>query len=82
MLSPTVLEIEAGPVLGPVQALELAPSPEVPLVQHVSVREYRVRNRPAFLRARILLSAPAQGNIRVAGRFLYVDFLTPRHESF
>ena len=82
MLSPTVLEIEAGPVLGPVKAVELAPSPEVPLVQHVSVREYRVRNRPALLRARILLNEPGQADIRVAGRFLYVDFVTPRYESF
>ena len=82
VLSPTLLEVEAGPVLGPVRDIELVPSPEVSLVQHVSVREYRVHNRPGFVRARILLKEAGQGNIRVAGRFLYVDFVTPRYESF
>ena len=82
MLSPTLLEIEAGPVLGPVRALELVPPPEVSLVQHVSVREYRVRNRPGFVRARILLNEPGQGNIRIAGRFLLVDFLNPGDKTF
>jgi len=77
-LSPTVLEVETGPVAAPVRGLQLAPSAAgVPAITHVSIREYRARNRPSFVRARMTLGQPARGNIRVVGRVVYVDLIGP-----
>ena len=73
MLSASVLEVEAGPVAAPVRDMELGPSDAVPMLEHVSIREYRVRNRPSFVRARLTLQQPGHGNIRIVGRVVYVD---------
>lgn len=72
-LSARVLEIETGPVATGVRRLELEPSGGASAITHVSVREYRVRNRPAFVRARLTLGQPGHANVRIVGRIVYVD---------
>jgi hypothetical protein len=73
-LSPTVLEVEVGPLSRPVKAGAFTAS-AWPLVNQVSFREAEKANRN-FLRSRIILNAPGRGDIRIAGRIVYVD-LTP-----
>lgn len=75
-LSATVLEVEAGPVVGPVREMQLEPSASVPVIRYVSLRQHNGANRALFVRARVMLRAPGRGNIRVVGRVVYVDFAT------
>jgi len=77
-LSARVLEVEAGPLAGPVREVELAPSSGVPLVRHVSIRGYTMGTRTTFVRARILLHEPGLANMRVVGRVVYIDLVARR----
>ncbi|MBI2186632.1 MAG: AAA family ATPase [Acidobacteria bacterium] len=72
-LSDRMFEVELGPVAGPVRSEAFAPASEAPLVSQLSIREQRMPNDDRFLRARIVLRAPGRGDVRVAGRVVYVD---------
>ena len=72
-VSDRMLELEMGPVAGPVRAEQLAPASEVPLVSQLSIREQRAPGIGIFVRARVMLRAPGRGDVRVAGRVVYVD---------
>lgn len=64
------LEVEVGPMSGPIRAQELRPADGVPLIAHVSIGE----SEPAtFARARIRLLGSSRSNVRVAGRRIYID---------
>lgn len=72
-VSDRVLELEMGPVVGPVRAEQLAPASVVPLVSQLSIRQQRAPGSGVFVRARVMLRAPGRGDVRVAGRVVYVD---------
>ena len=85
-LSATVAEVEVGPLMGPVRVGDLAPQSNVPVIRSVSIREYSaahgtpsrgrdgsVAGRDVFVRARVTLSGPGRGNVRIVGRVVYVD---------
>jgi hypothetical protein len=73
-LSARVLEVEAGPVEGPIRTEELVPPSGVPFIKQVSIRGFIGANGAVFVRARVTLHGPASGNVRVVGRVVYVDF--------
>jgi len=72
-LSDRILELDMGPVVGPVRSEELAPASEVPLVSQLSIREERTPANEVYVRTRVMLRAPGRGDVRVAGRVVYVD---------
>ena len=72
-VSDRILELEMGPVVGPVRAEQLAPASEVPLVSQLSIRGQTDPRSDVFVRARVVLRTPGRGDVRVAGRVVYVD---------
>ncbi len=72
-VSDRLFELEVGPVVSPVRSEELMPASEVPLVSQLSIREQRTPANEVFVRARVMLRAPGTGDVRVAGRVVYVD---------
>jgi len=73
-LAGTTVEVEAGPVIGPVHAQELKPPEGVPFIAHVSVHEFAAANHAVFVRARVTLLGQGRSNVRIVGRRVYVDF--------
>lgn len=78
VLSARVLEVEAGPVAGPIRTEVLAPPSGVPFIKQVSIRGFIAANGAVFVRARVTLHGPARGNVRVVGRVVYVDVTAAR----
>jgi hypothetical protein len=72
-VSDRILELDLGPVVGPVRAEELAPASEVPLVSQLSIREQATPGNGVFVRARVMLRAPGRGDVRISGRVVYLD---------
>jgi len=72
-VSDRILELDVGPVTGPVRSEELAPASEVPLVSQLSIREQRTPANEVFVRARVMLRAPGRADVRVSRRVVYVD---------
>jgi hypothetical protein len=71
-LSPTVLEIEAGPTIGPVNPGWFVSS-ALPLLNQVSIRKL-TRDHHDYVQARVRLNAAGSADVRVVGRVVYVDF--------
>jgi hypothetical protein len=65
--------VEAGPIDGAVQALDLTPAGTTPLLGTVSVASVTAPNGQAFLRITVQLRAPASHRVRLAGSRIYVD---------
>ena len=73
-LSASALEVEVGPVTGPVRAETLVPPSDASFIKQVSIRGLTVANGAIVVRARLTLHGPARGNVRVVGRVVYIDF--------
>ena len=65
--------VEAGPIDGDVQALDLTPAATTPLLGDISVASFTAANGQAFLRITVQLRAPASHRVRLAGSRIYVD---------
>ncbi|MBI3048367.1 MAG: hypothetical protein HYY76_08635 [Acidobacteria bacterium] len=72
-VSDRVLDLEVGPVAGPIRTEQFAPSSEASLISRVSIREYRALPGDGCVRVRVMLREPGRGDVRVAGRVVYVD---------
>ena len=72
-VSSRAFDIEIGPVAGTVRAQDLAAPDGTPFVRRVTVRP-RTGSGDGFVRVRVNLDAPGQGNLRVVGRTIYADF--------
>ncbi|MBI4888017.1 MAG: AAA family ATPase [Acidobacteria bacterium] len=72
-LSGSALELEVGPVEGRVGAGQFAPGSGDTMIRLVSIAEHVARDRAVYIRARILLSGAAGGDVRITGRTVYVD---------
>ena len=72
-ISTRALDVELGPVIGPIGVEELAPPSGVSLIRQLSIRGLAAANGAAFVRARVTLHEPARGDVRVVGRVVYVD---------
>jgi type II secretory pathway predicted ATPase ExeA len=73
-LSDRVLELDAGPVTGSIREEELAPASDIAVIKQVSLRKYSSGDQSVFVRARVRLQGSGRGDLRVAGRTIYVDF--------
>ena len=70
-VSPTVLEIEAGPTIGPIRPAAFVSS-ALPLLNQLSIRKI-FRDHREYLQARVMLNAAGGADVRVVGRVVYVD---------
>lgn len=72
--------VEAGPIDGAVQALDLTPAGTTPLLGSVSVAAVTTPSGQSFLRITVQLRAPASHRVRLAGSRVYLDLapLAPR----
>ena len=71
-VSAAVLELDAGPVLGPARPTSFMAPPGVRFVMGVSIQG--AGRAPGRLKARITLLERARSSVRVLGRRVYVDF--------
>jgi len=73
-LSGNVLELEVGPVAGPVRREELTPrASDASPISRIAIAEHGAAGGEVFIRARLVLAASGRGDVRVAGRVVYVD---------
>lgn len=73
-LSATAVDVEVGPVTGPIRTEVLVPPSGVSFIRQISIRGFTAANGAAFVRARVTLQEPARGNVLVVGRVAYIDF--------
>ena len=72
-VSSRAFDVEIGPVAGAVRAQELAPADGTPFIRRVTVQK-QAGASDGFVRVRVNLDVPGQGNLRVVGRTIYADF--------
>ena len=71
-VSAAVIELDAGPVVGPARPTSFMAPPGVRFVMGVSIQG--ASRAPGRLKARITLLERARSSVRVLGRRVYVDF--------
>jgi type II secretory pathway predicted ATPase ExeA len=75
-LSERAIELETGPVTGPLRAEQFAPVSDAMLLRQVSIQQHLAQNHATYMRARLILNVSGGGDVRVVGRTVFVD-LTP-----
>jgi hypothetical protein len=75
-VSARAFDLELGPVSGPVRPQELEAGEGTRFINQISLRGYTTGDS-TVVRARVRLDAPGVGNVRVVGRTVYVDFISP-----
>ena len=73
-VTPTILEVEVGPISGRVDSQQLTPAVDVPFVAQVSLKEFTAPQRRTFVRLRMTLRGASRSNVRISGGTVYVDF--------
>jgi len=72
-VSSRAFDVEIGPVTGAVRAQDLSAADGTPFIRRVTVQK-RAGASDGFVRVRVNLDVPGQGNLRVVGRTIYADF--------
>jgi len=72
-VDPRTVVVDAGPIATPVMAQELTADPALPCIAAASVQGRRDSAGQSIARVRVTLRDSCAGNVRVAGRRVYVD---------
>jgi hypothetical protein len=76
-INSTTLEVDAGPVTGPVATQQWRIPSDVSLVSDVSLEELMMPDAVPFVRATLTLAESVRSHVRVSGRRVYIDVFWP-----